>query len=100
MRRAQQSGQNPDEFMKHMIEHNHIPEMVAEVVRGKALAQIVESATVTDESGNTVDLVNLQPDGSLADPTASVDTDESGEPAAEPVPSGTPDEAEQDVEKA
>ncbi|HEY0902700.1 MAG TPA: trigger factor, partial [Marmoricola sp.] len=32
MRRAQQSGQNPDEFVKHMVEHNHIPEMVAEVV--------------------------------------------------------------------
>ena len=38
-RRAQQSGQNPDEFVKHMVEHNHIPEMVSEVVRGKALAQ-------------------------------------------------------------
>ncbi|GAB3657921.1 trigger factor [Nocardioides korecus] len=82
MRRAQQSGQNPDEFMKHMIEHNHIPEMVAEVVRGKALAQIVESATVTDESGNVVDLVNLQPDGSLADPAAAEAVTEA-EPAAE-----------------
>ena len=38
MRRAQQSGQNPQEFIQHMLEHNHIPEMVAEVVRGKALA--------------------------------------------------------------
>ena len=38
MRRAQQSGQNPQEFIQHMIEHNHIPEMVSEVVRGKALA--------------------------------------------------------------
>ena len=70
MRRAQQSGQNPDEFMKHMVEHNHIPEMVAEVVRGKALAQIVEGATVTDESGNAVDLKNLRPDGSIGDPEA------------------------------
>ena len=62
-RRAQQSGQNPNEFIKHMVEHNHIPEMVAEVVRGKALAQIVEAATVTDASGNVVDLKNLRPDG-------------------------------------
>ena len=69
-RRAQQSGQNPDEFVKHMVEHNHIPEMVAEVVRGKALAQIVEGATVTDESGNAVDLKNLRPDGSIGDPEA------------------------------
>ena len=38
-----------------MFEHNHIPELVAEIRRGKALAQIVESATVTDGSGN-VDL--------------------------------------------
>ena len=68
MRRAQQSGQNPQEFIQHMLEHNHIPEMVSEVVRGKALASIVEAATVTDESGNHVELKNLQPDGSIADP--------------------------------
>ncbi len=68
MRRAQQSGQNPQEFIQHMLEHNHIPEMVSEVVRGKALARIVEAATVTDASGNTVDLKNLQPDGTLGEP--------------------------------
>ena len=68
MRRAQESGQNPQEFMQHMLEHNHIPEMVAEVVQGKALAKIVEGATVTDESGNPVDLANLRPDGSIGDP--------------------------------
>ena len=56
MQRAQQSGQNPQEFVQHMIEHNHIPEMVAEVVRGKALALIVEYANVTDASGNHVEL--------------------------------------------
>ncbi len=69
MRRAQQSGQNPQEFIQHMIEHNHIPEMVSEVVRGKALALVVESAKVTDGSGNHVELKNLQPDGSIAEPS-------------------------------
>jgi trigger factor len=69
-RRAQQSGQNPDEFIKHMVEHNHIPEMVSEVVRGKALARIVEGATVTDTAGNPVDLKNLRPDGSVGEPDA------------------------------
>jgi trigger factor len=68
MRRAQQSGQNPQEFIQHMLEHNHIPEMVAEVVRGKALAMIVESATVTDASGNHVELKLLQPDGTIGEP--------------------------------
>jgi trigger factor len=75
MRRAQQSGQNPQEFIQHMLEHNHIPEMVSEVVRGKALARIVEAATVTDASGNTVDLKNLQPDGTVGEPQAETDTE-------------------------
>jgi trigger factor len=76
-RRAQQSGQNPDEFVKHMVEHNHIPEMVSEVVRGKALALIVESAKVTDNSGNPVELKNLRPDGTVGEPVAE---DAAGEP--------------------
>jgi len=70
-RRAQQSGQNPDEFARHMVEHNHIPEMVSEVVRGKALATLVEGAKVTDESGNRVELKLLQPDGSIGDPEST-----------------------------
>lgn len=77
MRRAQQSGQDPQEFINHMVEHNHLPDMVAEVLRGKALAVIVESAKVTDASGNTVDLKNLQPDGTIGEPAD--EADESGE---------------------
>ena len=70
VRRAQQSGQDPQEFANHMFEHNHIPELVQEILRGKALAQIVESATVTDESGNPVELKNLLPDGTIGEPEA------------------------------
>jgi len=86
MRRAQQSGQNPDDFIKHMIEHNHVPEMVAEVVRGKALALIVESATVTDASGNEVELKNLRPDGTIGEPEddAAAPAEESTAPEDEP----------------
>ena len=82
MRRAQQSGQNPQEFMQHMIEHNHIPEMVSEVLRGKALASVVEAATVTDKSGNHVELKNLQPDGTIAEPTDDPADDAAETPAA------------------
>ena len=77
VRRAQQSGQDPQEFANHMFEHNHIPELVQEILRGKALATIVESATVTDASGNVVELKNLQPDGSIGEPA------EAGEEPAE-----------------
>jgi trigger factor len=87
--RAQQSGQDPQEFVNHMFEHNHIPELVQEIRRGKALAQIVENATVTDASGNVIDLKNLRPDGTIGDPADETDeaTDEKGDaeqPAAEP----------------
>jgi trigger factor len=82
VRRAQQSGQDPQEFANHMFEHNHIPELVAEIRRGKALAEIVESATVTDGSGNVVDLTSLRPDGTLGDHAEAAE-----QPAAEPDPS-------------
>jgi trigger factor len=81
-RRAQQSGQDPNEFAKHMVEHNHIPEMVSEVVRGKALAIVVEGATVVDESGNRVELKNLRPDGTIGEPEPEPEAD-AAEPAGE-----------------
>jgi trigger factor len=84
VRRAQQSGQDPQEFANHMFEHNHVPELVAEIRRGKALAQIVESATVTDASGNPVDLKNLRPDGTLGEPEETV-AEAAGENADETV---------------
>ncbi len=70
VRRAQQSGQDPQEFANHMFAHNHVPEMVQEILRGKALAAIVETATVKDGSGNVVELKNLRPDGTIGDPEA------------------------------
>ena len=82
-RRAQQAGQNPDDFARHMVEHNHISDMVSEVVRGKALATIVEGAKVTDQSGNPVELKLLQPDGTIGEPVDESPTDE---PADEPAP--------------
>ena len=81
VRRAQQSGQNPQEFANHMFEHNHIPELVQEILRGKALAAVVESATVKDASGAVVELKNLRPDGTIGEPEAEVEPadDEDGE---------------------
>ena len=83
LRRAQQSGQNPNEFVKHMVEHNHVPEMVAEIVRGKALATLVEGAKVTDASGNVVDLANLRGDGTIGEPEPEASADEADAPSQE-----------------
>jgi len=82
VRRAQQSGQDPQEFANHMFSHNHIPEMVQEILRGKALAAIVESATVKDGSGNVVELKNLRPDGTIGEPEAEGEATE-GETSAD-----------------
>ena len=67
MRRAQQSGQDPQAYIQHAMEHNHVPELMGEVVRGKALASLVESAKVVDKSGNVIELAKLQADGSYLD---------------------------------
>lgn len=67
VRRAQQSGQDPQSYIQHVVEHNHVPELMAEVIRAKALANLVESAKVTDASGNVIDLAALQADGSISD---------------------------------
>lgn len=72
LRRAQQAGVSPEEYAKHATEHNHLPELVAETRRGKALATLVEDATVTDKSGNRVELRRLLPDGTYADETQSI----------------------------
>ncbi|MCH1867221.1 trigger factor [Nocardioides sp. CFH 31398] len=94
VRRAQQSGQDPQEFANHMFAHNHIPDLVQEILRGKALALMVESATITDASGNPVDVANLRPDGTLGDPAEAGDAegDEGDEGVAEYAVGGSADE--------
>lgn len=74
VRRAQQAGQDPQEYANHLTEHpHHVPEIIGEVLRGKALAKVVESAEVKDASGNTVELKNLRPDGTIGEPEAAAD---------------------------
>ncbi|SCK18229.1 trigger factor [Streptomyces sp. WMMB 322] len=56
MRRAQSSGMSPDQFAQAVVEGGQVPMLVGEVARGKALASVVEKATVKDTNGETVDL--------------------------------------------
>jgi trigger factor len=90
LRRAQQSGADPNEYVKHAMEHGHIGEIVGEVRRAKALGHLMESAHVTDTSGNPVELKTLQPDGTYADPAdQQPDTeDEPEEAPVSPAPAG------------
>jgi trigger factor len=82
VRRAQQSGMQPEQFAQQVMQAGQVPLLVNEVVRGKALAVVVQAAEVKDTAGNAVDVTNLQPDGTYADPDALDDeADEAGEGA-------------------
>jgi trigger factor len=92
LRKAQTEGVAPQQIADHLQEHpHHIEEYVLEIRRGKALAMIVESATVTDSNGSVVPLANLHEDGSYTEPEAEPaeddvadDDEESAEPAQNP----------------
>ena len=84
LRKAQSEGISPQQVADHLKEHpHHIEEYMHEIRRGKALAMIVESATVTDSNGSVVELAQLQEDGTYADPEAHPE-DVEGEIAEEP----------------
>ncbi len=56
---AQQYGIKPEQFMQQLQQGEQLGAVFADVRRGKALASIVERVTVTDESGNAVDVAEL-----------------------------------------
>jgi trigger factor len=64
VRQAQRYGMGPQEFADQIVQAGNIAALVADVRRNKALATVLESASVTDASGNKVDLSALStPEG-------------------------------------
>jgi len=59
MYNAERLGVSPDEYFKRVQEGNQLGAVIADVRRGKALANAVQSAKVTDASGNTLDIAAL-----------------------------------------
>ncbi|CAM2830163.1 trigger factor [Saccharomonospora xinjiangensis] len=56
---AQRFGMNPDEYVRRAQEAGQLGAIYADVRRGKALATVVREVTVTDASGETLDLSEL-----------------------------------------
>ena len=84
LRKAQTEGVPPQQIADHLQEHpHHIEEYMLEIRRGKALAMIVESATVTDSNGSVVPLANLHEDGSYAEREAEAAGDDVADDAEE-----------------
>jgi trigger factor len=56
---AQRFGVSPDEYVQRAQQSGQLGAIFADVRRGKALATVVRKATVTDATGNAVDLDEL-----------------------------------------
>ncbi len=59
VRRAQQAGMRADEYAQQVVSSGQLGSLMGEVLRGKALALVLEHATITDASGRPVDLDEL-----------------------------------------
>jgi trigger factor len=103
VRRARQSGVRSDEYAQQVVNTGQLGALMSEILRGKALALLLERATVTDASGRPVDLDALlarEPGGSAeaADSAAGEAPDAAAaeaEPAdAESAEPGAEDSAE------
>jgi trigger factor len=80
VRRAQQSGMRADEFAQQLVSGGQLGALMADILRGKALAMVMERATITDASGNEIDL-----DALTATDDASTDEAATDEAEAQPV---------------
>jgi trigger factor len=72
---ASQAGVTPDEYFKRVQEQNALAMVFSEVRRSKALADAVARATVTDASGNVVDVQSLFGFGPADSPDEAADGD-------------------------
>jgi trigger factor len=58
---AQRNRMSPEQYAQQLQQGGNIAEFVADVRRTKALARLLEQTTITDASGNVVDLEALRP---------------------------------------
>jgi trigger factor len=61
MAQAQRNRMSPEQYAQQLQQGGNIAEFVADVRRTKTLAQLLEETTITDASGNVVDLEALRP---------------------------------------
>jgi trigger factor len=56
LRRAQQSGMRADQYAQQVVNSGQLGALMAEVLRGKALALVLENAKIRDTAGADIDL--------------------------------------------
>ena len=114
MAQAQRSRVSPEQYAQQLQQGGNIAEFVADVRRTKTLAQLLEQTTITDASGNVVDLDALRPktvqagsedaasagDADAGDADASPADLESADSADSSASADSPDEAPEPAEDA
>ena len=70
---------SPEQYAQQLQQGGNIAEFVADVRRTKTLAKLLEETTITDESGNVVDLEALRPKTVQAPAADDADADEAAE---------------------
>jgi trigger factor len=84
---SQQYGIEPQQLLGYMQQNNQLPAMFADVRRGLTIAEVVESATVTDTEGNAVDTEEFfgkRSESEAGDDGETADAAEAAAPSEEP----------------
>jgi trigger factor len=106
MAQAQRSRMSPEQYAQQLQQGGNIAEFVADVRRTKTLAQLLEEATITDASGNVVDLEALRPQTVRPATPAAEETEDAadeeapGEAAVEAAAEETSAEESEDAPKS
>jgi trigger factor len=99
---AQRFGMSPDDYFKRLQEANQLASVFADVRRGKALANAVGRATISDASGNRLDIDELfgiedEPDIAIG-AAGGVDADEADLAPVDRTDEGTAEEQALDAD--
>jgi len=76
VRQAARYNMPPKDFANQLVEGGNLPALMSDVRRNKALAGVLESASISDESGNKVDLSELAAEPDLDQAVEAADDDE------------------------
>jgi trigger factor len=72
---------DPNQFAQSIDQQGQVPAMVAEVARRKALAHVLEQASVVDTNGTAIDLDQAVPQAEAGASPTDVDTNAADESA-------------------
>jgi len=73
VRQAARYNMPPKDFANQLVEGGNLPALMSDVRRNKALAGVLESASISDESGNKVDLSALAAEPDMIEAVDDVD---------------------------